>query len=325
MADSQLPTSNMTEQQQPEQKYCCITGEPVYPPYNILGGRVYSDRAFAMVNKPHPGFWRSVVVQLVGMAIFAAVVAVLANLIGQPTQTVRILLGLFLAVVPTALWLAYFYRQDRLEPEPKHRLGLVFMTALLLTDVIARRLIYDWFRLQDWAAYDVGTSLAASVLITSVTYTAITYVAVRMVYATEEFDERMDGVVYGSVAGLGIATLLNLRYIIENQGVELAPGVVQTVTTALAMASFGGLLGWFMAEAKFTHKPVWWMPAGFIITAVLNGIFSWLIGEVAASGLTIEPWRSLAMGLAVALVTFLALAVLMRRAIEVTLRRSTIG
>ncbi|MCL6511460.1 MAG: PrsW family intramembrane metalloprotease [Anaerolineae bacterium] len=315
----------MTEQQQPEQKYCCITGEPVYPPYNILGGRVYSDRAFAMVNKPHPGFWRSVVVQLVGMAIFAAVVAVLANLIGQPTQTVRILLGLFLAIVPTALWLAYFYRQDRLEPEPKHRLGLVFMTALLLTDVIARRLIYDWFRLQDWAAYDVGTSLAASVLITSVTYTAITYVAVRMVYATEEFDERMDGVVYGSVAGLGIATLLNLRYIIENQGVELAPGVVQTVTTALAMASFGGLLGWFMAEAKFTHKPVWWMPAGFIITAVLNGIFSWLIGEVAASGLTIEPWRSLAMGLAVALVTFLALAVLMRRAIEVTLRRSTIG
>jgi len=325
MADSQLPTSNMTEQQQPEQKYCCITGEPVYPPYNILGGRVYSDRAFAMVNKPHPGFWRSVVVQLVGMAIFAAVVAVLANLIGQPTQTVRILLGLFLAIVPTALWLAYFYRQDRLEPEPKHRLGLVFMTALLLTDVIARRLIYDWFRLQDWAAYDVGTSLAASVLITSVTYTAITYVAVRMVYATEEFDERMDGVVYGSVAGLGIATLLNLRYIVENQGVELAPGVVQTVTTALAMASFGGLLGWFMAEAKFTHKPVWWMPAGFIITAVLNGIFSWLIGEVAASGLTIEPWRSLAMGLAVALVTFLALAVLMRRAIEVTLRRSTIG
>jgi RsiW-degrading membrane proteinase PrsW (M82 family) len=325
MADSQLPTSNMTEQQQPEQKYCCITGEPVYPPYNILGGRVYSDRAFAMVNKPHPGFWRSVVVQLVGMAIFAAVVAVLANLIGQPTQTVRILLSLFLAIVPTALWLAYFYRQDRLEPEPKHRLGLVFMTALLLTDVIARRLIYDWFRLQDWAAYDVGTSLAASVLITSVTYTAITYVAVRMVYATEEFDERMDGVVYGSVAGLGIATLLNLRYIVENQGVELAPGVVQTVTTALAMASFGGLLGWFMAEAKFTHKPVWWMPAGFIITAVLNGIFSWLIGEVAASGLTIEPWRSLAMGLAVALVTFLALAVLMRRAIEVTLRRSTIG
>jgi len=315
----------MTEQQQPEQKYCCITGEPVYPPYNILGGRVYSDRAFAMVNKPHPGFWRSVVVQLVGMAIFAAVVAVLANLIGQPTQTVRILLGLFLAIVPTALWLAYFYRQDRLEPEPKHRLGLVFMTALLLTDVIARRLIYDWFRLQDWAAYDVGTSLAASVLITSVTYTAITYVAVRMVYATEEFDERMDGVVYGSVASLGIATLLNLRYIVENQGVELAPGVVQTVTTALAMASFGGLLGWFMAEAKFTHKPVWWMPAGFIITAVLNGIFSWLIGEVAASGLTIEPWRSLAMGLAVALVTFLALAVLMRRAIEVTLRRSTIG
>ncbi len=296
----------------------------MYPPYNILGGRVYSDRAFAMVNKPHPGFWRSVVVQLVGMAIFAAIVALLANLITEPTQTVRILLGLFLAIVPTTLWMAYFYRQDRLEPEPKHHLGLVFMTAFLLTDVIARRLIYDWFRVQEWAAYSIGTSLAASILITSVTYTAITYVAVRMVYATDEFDERMDGVVYGSVAGLGIATMLNLRYIIENQGVELAPGVVQTVTTALAMASFGGLLGWFMAEAKFAHKPTWWVPFGFMVTAALNGIFSWLIGEVAASGLTVEPWRSLVLGFVVALATFLALAVLMRQATEVTLKRSTL-
>lgn len=311
-------------EQRTEQRYCCITGEPVYPPYNILGGRVYSDHAFAMVNKPHPGFWRAVIVQLVGMAIFAAVVALLASLITEPTPTVRVLLGLFLAIVPTVLWMGYFYRQDRLEPEPKHRLGLVFMTALLLTDVIARRLIYDWFRVQEWAAYNIATSLAASILITSVTYTAITYIAVRMVYATDEFDERMDGVVYGSIAGLGIATMLNLRYIIENQGVELAPGVVQTVTTALAMASFGGLLGWFMAEAKFTHKPTWWVPVGFIVTAVLNGIFSWLIGEVAASGLTVEPWRSLALGFVVALATFLVLAVLMRRATEVTLRRSTL-
>lgn len=316
----------MTEEQHsPEQKYCCITGEPVYPPYNILGGRVYSDHAFAMVNKPHPGFWRATAVQVISMAIFAAIVAALAALITDPTPTVRIVLGLFLAIVPTALWLAYFYRQDRLEPEPKERLGLVFMAALLLTDVIARRLIYDWFRVQDWAAYNPWTALGASIFITSATYSAIVYIAIRLVYATSEFDERMDGVVYGSVAGLGIATMLNLRYIIENQGVELAPGVVQTVTTALAMASFGGLLGWFMAEAKFVHRPVWWVPLGFAITAAVGGLYSWLIGEVAASGLTIEPWRSLAFGIVVALVTFLVLALLMQRATRVTLRRSTVA
>jgi RsiW-degrading membrane proteinase PrsW (M82 family) len=311
----------MAEQQPTDQKYCCITGEPVYPPYNVLGGRVYSDKAFAQVNKPHPGFWRSVVLQVVGMALFAAVVAVLANLAGNVTGVALIVLGLFLAIVPSALWLLYFYRQDRLEPEPKSHLALVFMAAVLMTDVIGRRLINDWFRVPEWASYNTWTSLGASILIVAVTYQAIIYIAIRLVYGTTEFDERMDGIVYGTVAGLGVATMLNLRYVIDNGGVELAPGVVRTVTTALAQASFGGMMGWFMAEAKFTHRPVWWVPAGFALSVVLNGFFSWLIGEVSAAGLGVEPWRSLAFGLVIALGTFLVLALLMRRSTEVTLRR----
>jgi RsiW-degrading membrane proteinase PrsW (M82 family) len=296
----------------------------VSPPYNVLGGRAYCARHYAQVNKPHTGFWRATLVQVVGMAVFAAIVAVLANLLGDVSGVALILIGLFLAITPTALWLLYFYRQDRLEPEPKAHLGLVFMTALLLTDVIGRRLIYDWFRVPEWASYNTWTSLGASIFIMAATYQAIIYVAIRMVYGTDEFDERMDGIVYGTVAGLGVATMLNLRYIIDNGGVELAPGVVRTVTTALAQASFGGVMGWFMAEAKFTHKPVWWVPAGFAIAVVLNGFFSWLIGEVAAAGLSVEPWRSLVFGLLVALGTFFVLALLMRRSTEVTLRRATL-
>jgi RsiW-degrading membrane proteinase PrsW (M82 family) len=129
----------------------------------------------------------------------------------------------------------------------------------------------------------------------------------------------MDGMVYGTVAGLGVATLLNLRYIIDNGGVEIAPGVIQTVTTALAQASFGGLMGYFMAEAKFAHRPTWWVPLGFALAAILNGLFSWLISEVSASGLTVDPWRSLALGVVVALAVFFVLVALMRRMTEVTL------
>lgn len=303
------------------QQKCCICGDLVDPPYNTLGGRRYCARHFAQVNKPHTGFWRATVIQLVVMAVFSAVVAVIANLLPPLSAVPLILLGLFLAIVPTALWMIYFYRQDRLEPEPKHKLGIVFMTALLLTDVVARRVIYEWFRVPDWASTNTWTSLAASIFISSVIYQGIIYIAIRMVYQSDEFDERMDGIVYGTVAGLGVATMLNLRYIVDNAGVELAPGVVRTVTTALAQASFGGLMGWFMAEAKFTHKKVWWVPAGFAVSVILNGLFSWLIGEVADAGLGVEVWRSLLLGLTVAMGTFIVLALLMRRATEVTLRR----
>lgn len=301
---------------------CCICGDAVEPPYNTLGGRVYCARHYAQVNKPHAGFWRATVIQLVVMALFSGVVAMIARFLPPLGMAPLILLGLFLAIVPSALWLIYFYRQDRLEPEPKHKLGLVFMTALLLTDVLARRVIHDWFRVPEWAATNTWTSLGASIFISAAICQAIVYVAIRMVYQSDEFDERMDGIVYGTVAGLGVATMLNLRYVIDNGGVELAPGVVRTVTTALAQASFGGLMGWFMAEAKFTHKKVWWVPAGFALSVLLNGLFSWLIGEVADAGLGVEVWRSLLFGLLVALGTFIALALLMRRATEVTLRRT---
>ncbi len=299
---------------------CCICDEPISPPHHVLGGRVYCERHYAVVNKPHRGFWRAGLIQIAGMGVFSAIVAILAGGLGQLDRTALIVVGLFLAIVPTALWLFFFYRQDRLEPEPKTRIAQVFFLALLLTDALGLRLINEWFRVSDWAPANNLTSLLASILIKGFALQAITYVAIRaVVYATPEFDERMDGIVYGTVAGLGIATLLNLHYVVDNQGVALAPGAVQVVTTALAQASFGGVLGYFMGEAKFEHKPVWWVPLGVAVAAILNGLFGWLIGEVSAAGLRVEPWRSLALGLAVALVTFFALVAMMRRATHETL------
>jgi protease PrsW len=304
-----------------EQVRCCICDEPLTPPYHIIGQRAYCARHYAAVNKPHPGFWRASVIQIAGMAIFSAVLAFLGSSLGAINGVALIAVGIFLAIVPSALWLYYFYRQDRLEPEPKTSIAAVFLVALALADVLGRRVVEDWFQVSSWAAADTITSLLASVLIIGFSRQLIAYIAVRVVYATSEFDERMDGIVYGTVAGLGVATLLNLRYVIDSAGVAIAPGVIQTVTTALAQASFGGLMGYFMAEAKFAHRPVGWVPLGFTLAAILNGLFSWLISEVSASGLTVDPWRSLAMGLAVALVVFFVLVALMRRSTEVVLAK----
>lgn len=309
----------MTEQARPLR--CCICNDPVSPPYNILGQRVYCDRHFALVNKPHPGFWRAGLVQIVGMGIFALVVAWLSTLLTDLSRAALISLGLLLAIVPSALWLVYFYRQDRLEPEPKTRIFLVFVIALLLTDFFGRRLVYEWFSVPDWASVDTLMSVLASILIIGPTWQVIQYIAVRFVYASEEMDERMDGIVYGTVAGLGVATLLNFAYILSSGGVALGPGVIHVVTKSLAQASFGGLMGYFMAEAKFAHKPGWYIPLSFAGVAVLNGLFSWLIGEVSSVGLSVEPLRSLVFGVAVAVAAFGVLIYLMGRSMRGTLAR----
>jgi RsiW-degrading membrane proteinase PrsW (M82 family) len=302
---------------------CCICDEPLRPPYHKIHGRAYCERHYALVNKPHAGVWRAGLFQIAIMGVLSAVLALLASYLGPLEGMALVVVGVLLALVPSALWIFFFYRQDRLEPEPKTRIIAVFLAALVMQDFVGRRVIDDWFQVGRWASADTLTSLLASVLIVGMVWQAIAYLAVRLiVYNTTEFDERMDGIVYGTVAGLGVATLLNLRYIVDNDGVALAPGIINVTTTALAQASFGGLMGYFMAHAKFEHRPAWWVPLGFTVAAVLNGLFSWLIGEVSANGLTVDPWRSLAMGVAVALATFLVLLFLMRRLTEVTFSRA---
>lgn len=305
----------------PSEERCCICGEPVGPSGAHTGGRAYCDRHLGALDRPHPGFWRAGVVQLAGMALFTAIVAALAEWLGPLDRRALLPVGLLLALAPSALWLVYFYRQDRLEPEPKSKIGAAFLLAALLTEAIGRRAIDDWFAIGRWAT-DPRTSLLASVLIAGVVLQAITYLAVRAtVYATPEFDERMDGIVYGTVAGLGVATVLNLRYVLDNEGVALGQGVIQTATVALAQASCGGVLGYFLAGARFERRPVWWAPLGLALAAALNGLLLWLLREVGTVGLTVQPWRQLALGLAVALVIFALLIALMRRSTEVTLAR----
>ncbi|RRR71448.1 MAG: PrsW family intramembrane metalloprotease [Candidatus Viridilinea halotolerans] len=302
---------------------CCICHQRLDPPYNLLGGRAYCDHHYAVVNRPHPSFWRAALLQLLGMALLAGLVAWLAETFVGPLAGMPLLVAsLLLAIVPSALWLIFFYQQDRLEPEPTQKVAAVFLLAALLTDVLGRRIVYDWYQVNLWAPTDTLTSLLASILIIAVAAQLIIYVAMRvLVYDSPEFDERMDGIIYGTVAGLGVATVTNLHFVLGSGGVALGPGVIQTVTTALAQASFGGLQGWFMAEARFEHKPVWWVPLGFLIAVVSNGVFSWLIGEVSATGLQVEAWRSLLFGMLVAIFAFLLLAGLMQRSHAVTLRR----
>lgn len=301
---------------------CCVCHQRLTLPYQTLGGRAYCPRHFAVVNRPRIGFWRATAMQIVGMAILAAGLAYAAERIGPLSGAALLMASVVLAIVPSVLWLVFFYQQDRLEPEPKQRVAAVFFLAALFTDVATRRIFTDWFRVNEWAPHATLTSLLATILILGATYQAIVYLAVRLlVYDTAEFDERMDGIIYGTSAGLGIAMVSNLNYVLAGGGVALGPGAVATVTTALAAASFGGLQGWFMAEAKFERKPVWWMPFGYALATTLNGVFSWLIGEVSAVGLRVDPWRSLLLGLAVALAAFLVLAALMRRSTVVTLRR----
>jgi RsiW-degrading membrane proteinase PrsW (M82 family) len=154
-----------------------------------------------------------------------------------------------LALGPALLWLLFFYWQDRLEPEPIGQVGRIFIAGLALAGGIGIPLTNELFRVQDWLYRDAGTTALGAICVIGAIESFTVYAAVRLfIYDSSEFDERVDGVVYATAAGLGYATALNLRFILSNGGAALGTGEVYVTEVALAQAAFAGLLGYFLGR-----------------------------------------------------------------------------
>lgn len=315
-----------------EQITCCVCHQPVEGEGKRLGGRVYCERHYLKVTQHRPSVWRAGLGSIVSQLLFVLIVEVLVILF-DPALTGGALFGtsLALALIPAMMWLYFFYQQDRLEPEPKGYVFAVFALGALLAQAVGIPLLHDVFEVRRWLSLDPWAHLLGSILVVGFVQEFIKYAAVRYsVYPLSEFDERVDGVVYGTAAGLGYAAMLNVHYVIASGGVNLQAGVIRVVVTTLAQASFAGLTGYFLGRAKFEDEPLWWLPSGLALAAVLNGLFTYLRGELTTTQLSLagggfNPWPGLILAAIVAGVTFGALFYLIRRANQLTLSGADAG
>ena len=228
---------------------------------------------------------------LMSLGLLVAFVLLVYNLETwvQPvfTQSTLILTGVILSLVPAVLWLAFFYRRDRLEPEPKSMVIQVFFLGGLLAAALGIPLVENIFNISEWLYSSLWTRLLGGILVVGFTQEFLKYAAVRWtVYKTEEFDEPVDGIIYATAAGLGYAAMLNILFVIESGGVDLGAGVIRITIISLAHASFAGVVGYFLGIEKFQNRPAWFTSLGVVIAAVLNGVFFTLRGAVITSGLS---------------------------------------
>jgi len=309
-----------------EEVTCCVCHCPVGADAKRIGGRCFCEYHYAKATQERPSVWRAGLLQILGLIAFILVVELVVGLTDLTLDGWSLLIaGIVLALVPALLWLLFFYRQDRLEPEPKGAVVGVFVLGALLAQAVGIPLVEQVFDVRRWLSISTWSHIVGSILVVGFTQEFLKYAAVRYsIYPTLEFDERVDGVVYGTAAGLGYATMLNLRYVVDSGGVNLQAGVMRIVVTALAQASFAGLSGYFLGRAKFEDEPVWWLPGGVSLAALLNGLFTYLRGEITTTGLTlsgggVNPWPGLILAALVAGATFALVFYLIRRANRLTL------
>jgi RsiW-degrading membrane proteinase PrsW (M82 family) len=211
------------------------------------------------------------------------------DLIFKPQLNPGILLatGTLMALVPAVLWIAFFYRQDHLEPEPKHMVFSVFLLGGLLAAAVGIPLLQNIFDVNSWLYKNLLVDFLGSIMVIGFSQEFIKYAAVRFsVFNSAEFDERTDGIIYSTAAGLGFATVLNINFIVESGGVFLGNAAMRIVVVALAQASFSGITGYFLGREKLEKRPFWWTPLGVSIAAVLDGLFYFLWGNLTAPTLS---------------------------------------
>ncbi len=257
--------------------------------------------------------WISSLIALLGLALFIG----LAALIPPPTSRSGMLaLGVFLALIPALIWLAFFYQQDRAEPEPKRLVVRMFAFGALAAAAAAIPLAEGWIsplisRYPNLIVRLLLTTLSISLMQEVLKVAMVRYV----VLGTNEFDRHPDGIVYGMASGLGFAAVLNLAFVLQAGGVLPLAAAIRAADNTLIQGALGAVSGYYIGRVKLDGKSVGWMAQGLAIVTAINGIYQTASSELS-SRLTFNLWYSLLVALVLAVITLAALFAVFRRALR---------
>ena len=181
-----------------------------------------------------------------------------------------------LGFAPGLFWLWYIRRKDDLEPEPRHVLLRVFGLGALSTGLIllVRPLIVAVVPDPGGMA---GDAIDAFVITALPEELAKLLAFMIGVWFSKEFDEPLDGIMYGVAAGLGFASVENVLYIMRTGTIQVV--VLRAFTATLGHAAISGSLGYFLGMARFSSG---WRKAVLIWTGItfavgLHGFYDFFL------------------------------------------------
>ena len=168
------------------------------------------------------------------------------------------LLTVIVASAPSLFLLTFFYLKDRYEREPLQHILMAFglgLYAMIAGHGMAST-AESWVS-RDWLLMggEPAKLVDAFILSGFIEELAKWVVLVAAVYHWDEFDEPLDGVVYGVAVALGFATLENMLFV-----TRLGLGVAwqRAVFAVPAHALFGATMGYYAGRAKFDRGGKLW-------------------------------------------------------------------
>jgi len=185
----------------------------------------------------------------------------------------KLILLVLMVLVPSSVCVLFYYLQDRKEPEPVEYIIYAFLAGMAAASLGVIPLWVVFLRIQDWIYASSSMFIRGTFLVVSPAAAVALYVVLRYVfYPLKEFDEPVDGMVYGAVTGVGLAYVITFHHLITRPDCTLF--VIASVATShiLIYSAVGSLIGYLLGKVKFGRKRL-----------EVYGIFAILLGTLLLS------------------------------------------
>ena len=181
---------------------------------------------------------------------------------------------LLLTILPSILIVLFFVKSDRFK-EPTKEIVKVFFLGILIT---IPAYFLNTYLSQIWYSTNASEGLISSFLTAAPVEEGLKLsVLYFFVYKMKDFNEPIDGIVYGVTVSLGFATLENIYYVylladyFETTSMTLA--ILRSFSAIPAHAVFGIFMGYFFMKYVFIKKGDNLIFA-FLVPFVLHGCYN---------------------------------------------------
>ncbi len=184
-----------------------------------------------------------------------------------------------LAILPALILLYYVYQQDKLQREPTGNLVKAFFYGG--ASVFASLLISVPFMnigLFSQEIHSFGDAFRTAFFGAAIPEeTAKLVLLFLFLRKCRDFDERMDGIVYGACVGLGFASFENIEYLFAAGTDWVTVGLGRSVTAIPAHFGFAVVMGYYFSLFYFDRYrapgaglKMWLYPV------LLHGLYDWV-------------------------------------------------
>ncbi len=211
-----------------------------------------------------------------------------------------LVLAILAAFIPAFGWLVYFYRKDRLNPEP-HRVVMAFFiwggafavpAALLLavlTESTVESLNFD-------TTGFIGVFLLFFLLAGLPEETIKGLLAAFRARKEPNVDEPADPMLYFTSLGLGFGAVETTMYLLafSDQFAEVA--VMRALTATVGHGLWTGIIGYFYGAKRFGMNRYMGLISGILIAATVHGLYDAVVGYDLLLGIGVLVVTALAYG-----------------------------